>query len=93
VVGPWTRAAAPAYRLRELDPVRVEGKRQPVAIDELLGGPDGDIVTASPDAGTWRWLRFVMVTSASRDGTARPLPPPTPVTRSSRSTAAARRPR
>lgn len=45
VVGPQTRAAAPAgWRFRELDLVRVKGKARPVAIHELLGGPDGDIV-------------------------------------------------
>ena len=45
VVGPHTRRAAPAgYRFRELDLVRVKGKGQPVAIHELLAGPDGEVV-------------------------------------------------
>ena len=41
LVGPQTRAAAPAgYRFRELDLVRVKGKALPVAIHELLAGPE-----------------------------------------------------
>ncbi|MBL9099917.1 MAG: CHASE2 domain-containing protein [Myxococcales bacterium] len=46
LVGPLTRAQAPAgYRFRELDLVRVKGKGQPVAIFELLCGPDEAVVT------------------------------------------------
>ena len=52
VVGPQTRAAAAAYRFRELDLVRVKGKGQPVAIHELLGGPDGE-VTAYHELDRW----------------------------------------
>lgn len=36
VVGPGTRAAAPEFRYRELDLVRVKGKHEPVAIFEPL---------------------------------------------------------
>ncbi|HEY8375533.1 MAG TPA: adenylate/guanylate cyclase domain-containing protein [Nannocystis sp.] len=44
LVGPGTRAAAPAsYRFREVDLVRVKGKGQPVALFELLAGPGGEI--------------------------------------------------
>jgi len=52
VVGPQTRAAATGYRFRELDLVRVKGKGQPVAIHELLGGPDGDVV-GYHELGRW----------------------------------------
>lgn len=48
LVGPLTRAQAPeGYRFRELDLVRVKGKGQPVAIFELLCGPETVVATRS----------------------------------------------
>ena len=45
LVGAETRAAAPAsYQFREIDLVRVKGKERPVAVHELLAGPEGQIV-------------------------------------------------
>ena len=44
LVGEGTRRVAPPeYRTREVDRVRVKGKAQPVAIHELLGGPEGEL--------------------------------------------------
>jgi adenylate cyclase len=46
LVGESTRAAAPPdFEFRELDLVRVKGKAQPVAIFELLGGPERRIAS------------------------------------------------
>jgi len=54
VVGPQTRDAAPAgYRFRELDLVRVKGKAHPVAIHELLAGPDV-VVAEYRELGLWQ---------------------------------------
>jgi adenylate cyclase len=53
LVGPGTRAAAPAgYAFRELDLVRVKGKGEAVAVFELLAG---DGVTLARYAGQGRW--------------------------------------
>ncbi len=63
VVGPQTRAAAPVgYSFRELDLVRVKGKGQPVAIHELLAGPDGRVADYAEPA---RWDAAL---AAFRDG-------------------------
>ena len=53
LVGPATRAQAPdGYRFRELDLVRVKGKGQPVAVFELLSGPDA-VVAARTQLDRW----------------------------------------
>jgi adenylate cyclase len=52
-VGAATRAAAPEFAYRELDLVRVKGKREPVAIFEPLA-PAGTLDTAAFDALS-RW--------------------------------------
>lgn len=53
LVGPQTRAAAPVgYRFRELDLVRVKGKALPVAIHELLAGPELEVAAHREPA---RW--------------------------------------
>jgi adenylate cyclase len=53
LVGARTRAAAPpSYQFREVDLVRVKGKGRPVAIFELLSGPDG---TVAEYAALDRW--------------------------------------
>lgn len=53
LVGPMTRAQAPeGYRFRELDLVRVKGKEQPVAMFELLSGPDA-VVTLRRALELW----------------------------------------
>ena len=53
LVGPTTRAQAPeGYRFRELDLVRVKGKGQPVAVYELLSGPDA-VVAARAELDRW----------------------------------------
>ncbi len=57
LVGPETRASAPpAYQFREVDLVRVKGKEVPVAIFELLAGPEGVIATYEDLAGFERAL-------------------------------------
>ncbi len=46
LVGPETRASAPPeYSFREVDLVRVKGKEVPVAIFELLAGPEGAVAS------------------------------------------------
>lgn len=60
LVGEQTRAAAPPeFRFREVDLVRVKGKAQPVAIYELLAGPEGEVARyAGPErfaAGLAAW--------------------------------------
>jgi adenylate cyclase len=70
LVGPGTRAQAPAgYVFRELDLVRVKGKGQPVAVFELLAGPE-EVVTAR--AGLERWDAGL---AAYRRGASSPLSP------------------
>jgi adenylate cyclase len=44
LIGQVTRdAAPPEYRTREIDRVRVKGKGEPIAVHELLGGPEGEL--------------------------------------------------
>lgn len=53
LVGPTTRAQAPeGYRFRELDLVRVKGKGQPVAVFELLSGPEA-VVAVRAEQERW----------------------------------------
>jgi adenylate cyclase len=72
------RAAGPGFRFREVDRVQVKGKREPVAIHELLGGPGRELARyAEPQAfeaaladyraGRWAQARTAFAACAARD--------------------------
>jgi adenylate cyclase len=69
LVGESTRrAASPRFRFREVDAVRVKGKRQPVAIYELLGDERVEVVRYVDVAG---WERGLAAYRAGRFDEAR----------------------